>query len=341
MVIRMNSFEQFMLLFNELKRHAGTPQRLVSFHDASAELKTAVARLRTWMRKTDFERRLLADKKIFQHVPGGFEESWTEYERDWAPALGHLLMRNIWPEESGTYDPTRRVHPSSDIEPDLVAPDPEHETSFDPMHHDGGAALQLGIDLWNDTYDMYVDEVDGNPPYEEEAQTSNICNIALEAYDYLTNTIGINIHAAFQRWQTLPPILMPSRVSNKYGNKKGSLNDLLDDAIRAFVCGAPAAAIAMCRAALELILKYHYLTEDSYKYKTKKGDWRDRGLANIIILAEKRYQFLTYYKLKNIKNTGDEVMHRYSEQQKLSADDERNIINYIRTLKFLIDKAPQ
>jgi hypothetical protein len=70
---------------------------------------------------------------------------------------------------------------------------------------------------------------------------------------------------------------MPAHVSNEHGlTEKGSLNDLLDDAVRAYVFGAPAAAIAMCRAALEMVLKRHY----------GQGQWDDvRGLDNLIVLA--------------------------------------------------------
>jgi len=67
--------------------------------------------------------------------------------------------------------------------------------------------------------------------------------------------IGIDINGIFRRWREVPPIFMPSPVSNKQGEEKGSLNDLLDNAVRAYVCGAPAAAIAMCRAVLKMVVK--------------------------------------------------------------------------------------
>ena len=52
---------------------------------------------------------------------------------------------------------------------------------------------------------------------------------------------------------------MSALVANRYGaSEKGSLLHLLDDAVRAYVSGAPAAAIALCRAALEMVLKRHY-----------------------------------------------------------------------------------
>ena len=82
---------------------------------------------------------------------------------------------------------------------------------------------------------------------------------------YLERTIGIDISTVFHRWHRMPPFFVPSHVSDKHGlTEKGSLYELLNDAIRAYVAGAPAASIAMCRACLEMVLREHYvgLTED-------------------------------------------------------------------------------
>ena len=73
--------------------------------------------------------------------------------------------------------------------------------------------------------------------------------------------------------------------------------------MRAYVCGAPAAAIAMCRA------------------------------------AEKRFEFLRTLKLAELKETGDEILHRYHRRQPLGASDEKVIIDYMQSLKTLIQNV--
>jgi hypothetical protein len=148
------------------------------------------------------------------------------------PSLGSALVFTKVNERAEPEPSTTQAEPE--------APDPEVEDSFDVLRHDGGAAFELGID--------YLERL-GTLDFGEWA---NGCSIALGAYDYVTNTIGLNIDDLFRRWRELPVILMPIHVSNRYGaSDKGALVHLLDDAVRAYVVGAPAAALAMCRAALK------------------------------------------------------------------------------------------
>jgi hypothetical protein len=109
------------------------------------------------------------------------------------------------------------------------------------------------------------------------------------------------------------------------------LGDLLDNAVRAYVCGAPAAAIAMCRAVLEMVLKTRYLAPNHAS--------QEYGLKKIISLAESRSAFLRKLRLSELKEAGDEILHRYHRRDPLSASDEKQIIDYMRTLKTLIQKV--
>lgn len=293
------------------------------------------------MLKSDFERRAFAGKKLHQRVPDGFEDLWKEYDEQWGPALAHLRMKNIWPEEFGAYNP----QPTQSFalgELNLTKPDPEYDTSFDPMHDDGGYAIQIGVNHWQEFRDYRGEvEPDENGKYEDEGITANTCNIAYEAYEYFTQTIGVDVEDIFRRWQALPSVFMPAKIANKYGTEKGSLNDLLDDAIRAYICGAPAPAIAMCRAALEMILKKHYLDPSEYQYLNKdKSRLLDYGLKEIIVLAEKKYDYLKEKKLTSLKSEADKVLHNYSKTKKLYDDDQKTIFQFLLTLKFLIAKAP-
>ncbi len=125
---------------------------------------------------------------------------------------------------------------------------------------------------------------------------------------------------------------MPAHVVNRYGaSEKGSLLHLLDDTIRAYVFGAPAAAIAMCRAALEVVLKQHYLPDQQ----------NNSDLSDLIILADKRYEFVQAGKIDPIRKKANGILHKYHDVERLSEEDERTILSYLKTLRFLIQRAPK
>ncbi len=132
---------------------------------------------------------------------------------------------------------------------------------------------------------------------------------------------------------------MPAHVSNKYGlTERGSIYELIDDAVRAYVFGAPAAAIAMCRAILETILKEHYDLE--FQYRDNKGKLRDKGLGELIILADERYKFVQGKRVRNLSDAANKIMHRYSARNKITVEDEKIIIDFFKTNKFLLERAP-
>jgi hypothetical protein len=324
------------MLFDALKNVAGTPQRLVSFHDAHQDLRQAAHNLENWLTRTDFERRVFSSKKLFPQVPMGFEEKWKEYRRDWALALSHLMMRDIWPEGFGVFDTTIRGRATTEFE--LEEPDPEFDSEFSPLYHDGAAALNIGIEMWDLELERREDNLKSTYATDDDERIANGWRIAKGAYDYLTQTISIEPKEIFRRWRSVPVFFMPAHVANKHGDEKGSLNDLLSDAIRAYVAGAPAAAIAMCRAALELVLKELYLPDD-HTETNKKGELWDKPLGKLIVLAEKRYDHLNKGELKPLAEKANEIVHRYSRRERLSAEDERTFIDFLTTVKTLIDRA--
>jgi hypothetical protein len=233
----------------------------------------------------------------------GLEEPNSERER--------ALQEQAWRESI--------VEPiSAPIE--LSAPDPEQEETFNPICHDGGAALELGIEqLESETW---------NAPHD---YAGNSCRLAVGAWDYLVNSIGLNVHDAFRRWHNVPVIFMPAHVSNRYGaNDKGSLFHLLDDAVRAYVFGAPAAALAMCRAALETVLKRHY----------GHGEWERAGLEKVVSLASKRHEFISESTITPLVRQSNRILHDYEKADRLSAEDDRTILIFLATVKSLIERAP-
>ncbi|MBZ0218537.1 MAG: DUF4145 domain-containing protein, partial [Fimbriimonadaceae bacterium] len=240
---------------------------------------------------------------------------------------------NIDLEELGLHlGPAART---MDTQDDLFSPEPEFEENFDPLIHNPDLALRLGLDHLE-----HEVESRENEEWEDSQRIANKCRIALGAFDYLTRSIGLNIIEIFRRHRLVPQVFVPSHVSNKHGlTEKGSLFDLLEDASRAYVCGAPAASIAMCRAALEMILAEHYGLESTYIHK-KSGELRTKPLIKLIVLAERKYARIGSLNLVAQKDRADEILHRYARSNKLTKAEDEAILLFIQTLKSLIQAAP-
>lgn len=326
---QISEFEQFLLLFNQLQATAGTPSRFKTFYSESAPIRRAGDALESFLMRTDFERKKFHGPKRFLQVPANFENRWREFKEDWQPLLYDIIFADLLPllELEPDYDPEAKTD-------QLVSPDPETDSNFDPMCHDGGAALDLGIGYLEHEYECRKDG-----EFIDDERISNICHIGLGAFEYLKNTIGLDLSDLFRRWRRVPVVFMPAAVSNAHGSEKGSLHDLLDDAVRAYVCGAPAAAMAMCRAALEQTLKTHYLSRSDYIYKTKKNEDREKGLRELISLAEKRYEHIVKKEALDYGiRLADNIMHNYSRERRLDQEDNRAIREFLVTLKTLIEK---
>jgi hypothetical protein len=86
----------------------------------------------------------------------------------------------------------------------------------------------------------------------------------------------------------------------------------------------------MCRAALEMVLKEHY----------GKGKWDDCKLGKIIVLAGQRFNFVDESRLRRLTNGANGILHKYSKHGGMSDQDEKTILEFLKTVKFLIQRAP-
>ena len=162
---------------------------------------------------------------------------------------------------------------------------------------------------------------------------ANTWKMGIQAFEYLEGTIGLDIDRVFDRWNQVPSIFVPKHVSDRHGlTEKGSLYELLNDAIRAFVTGAPAASNAMCRAALEMVLRDYYV----------RGSSDDNSnLHDVIDLAVLRYDFLSAKKLHSLRMDANRILHAYNSAAPLSEEDERKLLSFLKDLKFYIERAPE
>ena len=82
-----------------------------------------------------------------------------------------------------------------------------------------------------------------------------INNKHLEAWEFFTGTIGIDYSKIYGRWQSSPELFIPTHMLSR---NITPIEELYNEAVRAYVFGLTEASVAMCRALLEHILRKYY-----------------------------------------------------------------------------------
>ncbi len=94
---------------------------------------------------------------------------------------------------------------------------------------------------------------------------------------------------------------MPKHVAElQQMSNSGPLTELFDGAIRAYVCGAPAAAFAMCRALLETVLKQSYLPEEFTEREM---------LGKLLPRAVMRHSWIPIEDIRRLVRISNEILH--------------------------------
>ena len=272
-------------------------------------------------------------RKVHPQVSPSFIREWKEYIHNWQKTVDFIwlepaLSMNLFdddgfqPMDFETFEKQPKNDPNEPI-------DPNWDEEFDPSHHSGGDAIQQMLLLADFEYERRKDMANED---EDAYRLANTWNIGLQAFEFMENTIGLDFNKIFERWNKTPPFLIPKHVSNKHGlTQKGSLFELLNEAIRAYIAGADASAVAMCRAILDMVLRDHYLPN---------GDDKSGNLYDVIKLATAKYDFLNENKLHILRTTANEILHDFSGSPTLSIESEKQLLSFFKDLKFYIEKAP-
>lgn len=332
MVLRIKPSEQFMIQFNALKSATNNnPKTLLNFFREKQSFRDLASEL--WQTAGSIE--LLGSmRKIHAQVSPVFLEHWKDYLDTWRMAVEYvyrepILNLNIFDEVN--FAPISfEEFSSSQNGASRDEADPNYDESFDPKTHDGGAAIEKMMSLAKERLDYYQSMSNFDTDQEWMA---NAWNIGIEAFEFIESKIGLNLRSVFDRWSKVPTFFVPKHVSDRHGpTEKGSLYQLLNDAIRAYVAGAPAASVAMCRATLETVLRDNYL----------KLPYDDKSrLQKVINLAVAKYDFLEFKKLDDLRTQANKILHDYADSASLSIDDEKQLITFFKDLKFYIESAPK
>jgi hypothetical protein len=84
------------------------------------------------------------------------------------------------------------------------------------------------------------------------------------------------------------------------------------------------------RWALEMVLKRHY----------GHGQWENAKLGQLVFLASKQYDFITKNSLNPLVKQANHILHNYGQIERLSEQEDRTILFFLETVKYLIQRAP-
>jgi hypothetical protein len=293
----------FLHKFSALRSKVNNkPSNLVWMAGQSSDVEAAaIGAYLAWQTLNSFL--ATAPSKGIDRVPKGFKQEFQDHESKWSEWVGKVIGNTITRIIEDLAENPEQPDATEDQEPDR--PD------FNPVA-ENPAQLVEDI-LWlSDAYAQWDDDL-------ADQQRK-----ALQAWEWFENTAGLNLKAVARRWKLIPPMFIPDHVADAYGRSQpGSLYELLDEAVKAYVFGASGAAIAMCRALTGLILTKHYGCEGE-------------DLERIIVFAEQqpKYHWMKKHKLQDKRKLANQVLHDYREV----ADEA--VVNWLTMLKELIERVP-
>jgi len=237
------------------------------------------------------------------HVPAAASRARRDYDLRWRRSVARVADREL----SAIFD---------ELFPDFI----EDEPSSDPLGDEiegwkNEARNQAGhIDYgFACLADRRAGDDEGDLDWVDDAERS---------WQRLIGVVGLDLKGAFWRRASIPHILFPTHVSNKYGQQRASIYRRLHDASRAFTFGAPLAALAMQRAVLEQLLKAHWGADS--------GAIRD---ANLPTLSHGS-------RADRLKRHANAALH--GDPERFTSDElDREVIKNFLLLRELVEQAPE
>jgi hypothetical protein len=158
-----------------------------------------------------------------------------------------------------------------------------------------------------------------------------MCSQAAGAMKWMRETVGLDLGEIESRWKEIPPIVVPKHVSDRHGIEDPySLFGYLDQVRLAYMIGADLAAIAMCRAATEILIRFHYNQDDKTDLKTLVRSTQQK----------REFFFLQNYNLASKIEEANDILHFNKGDIKHRRRSQALVREWIRVLREMIDRVP-
>ena len=307
--------EAFTTMFNELLRRVNNSSTTLAWLSAqTAEVRRLAYVVGESAEKIRREQAISAERH--RVVPHGFVTAWKIFESAFDAPLRRIVESE---RKAGLDDFVMKLQAiaeqqHTDVESlweklwSEIKSGRESGDSFDPTRDDPASLI-------GDIFVTYSDMVD-NDFLGEDADK------AVGAWRFFDRTLGLDHRAIYDRWKLVPELLIPShalRVNPR------SIFELYNEAVRCYVFGNKIAAVSMCRALLEHILKKHY--------KIQEDD-----LDRMITMAEGRYSHFKRMRLHDKRKLANDIMHNYEKQSEVA---DRVVIEFLKTIQALVQNIPR
>ncbi len=302
---RLSDAARFLAEFSALRSRVNNNPRNVGWMSKQT-VPTLGSVMRTCVAR-DVLARFLANSptKAYQRAPSGLRAACDEYDAAWKDHVEAAFERGL-PEMFRA----RAMLPELLDGFDSSTPNPE-PGDFDALSDDPGAVILEGL-AW-----MAAEAADD----PGEGITWRYRR-TVQAWHQFCASTGFDLSQSSRRWRSLQPVFLPPHVSNASGaSSPKSPTRLLDQAVRAYVFGAPAAAIGMCRALMEEVLRSHYRIEAE-------------DLEKVIAIAEARIPWVRPLNLQARRRLANQVLHD------ARAVEDDAVKDFLAVVRSLIERAP-
>jgi hypothetical protein len=286
--------------------------------DKFPDLAYSIGRLREIYEQLNRHRRFGARRFVVQAHPE-FQRAFKDYRDRWRRELQRMLNE----------DPGLGLKDIEPIEIDLGAPeevttpvetgsegfgweerwqfDPERDKLTEMLHWLQSVVRGTALDDWDDR--------------------------AVEAVDWLEHSVGLDFDDIQRRWIEFPVIVVPQHVSDKYGpDQPRGLYGGLNQIRQAYIVGADFAAIAMCRAVTDLLIRDHY------------NNGAEGDLTPLIRRTEEkpRFAFLRRFNLTAKVREANDILHQIGRENIGHKNPHGSLVTgWVRDLQEVIDRAPK
>ena len=305
-------------------RTGNSPHNIQRALDRNPEIAVSIRELdRLW--KVFESHRVRSKRKIVVQAHPAFFNAHNDYRARW-----RNVIVNLWDWESikAGEEP---ISDWLDREIEALSKVPAERSNIE----DDGREFIVDDDTnwdFDPSKDSAAVQFEGVADYlSDKSEDAAFFSRASGAFAWLKKTMGIDVGAMERRWHEFPVIVISQGVSNVHGlGDPLSLFGYLDNVRLAYVGGAPLAAISMCRAATEIIIRDHY-----------NGGDQDTALTKLIMQTQQRREcgFMKGLNLASKVKDANKILHSKPHEIRHSDPARTLILDWVRAIQILIVEA--